>query len=74
MDVLTNATPAKIKAAAIIFSIDRISFAKYSGQKYRGKDDKRYLVLNDDDITCRLDEEVELTDLSTRHGVGLPQD
>ena len=50
---------------------DRISFAKYAGQKYRGKDDKRYLVLNDEDITCRLDDEVELTDLDIRKGAGL---
>jgi len=50
---------------------DRISFAKYAGQKYRGKDGKRYLVLNDEDITCRIDAEVELTDLDTRHGLGV---
>ena len=50
---------------------DRISFAKYAGQKYMGKDDKRYLVLNDEDITCRLDDEVELTDLNFRVGAGL---
>ena len=50
---------------------DRISFAKFAGQKYRGKDGERYLVLNDEDITCRLDEEVELTDLNIRKGAGL---
>lgn len=50
---------------------DRIAFAKYSGMKYRGKDGKRYLVLNDEDITCRIDPEVELTDLDTRKGVGV---
>ena len=50
---------------------DRISFAKYAGQKYRGKDGKRYLVLNDTDITCRLDPEVELSDLKVREGAGL---
>lgn len=49
---------------------DRISFAKFAGQKYKGKDGKRYLVLNDEDITCRLDDEVELTDLDIRKGVG----
>jgi len=47
---------------------DRISFAKFAGQKYRGKDGKRYLVLNDEDITCRLDDEVELSDLKIREG------
>ncbi len=50
---------------------DRISFAKFAGQKYWGKDEKRYLVLNDEDITCRLDDEVELTDLKIRKGAGL---
>jgi len=49
---------------------DRISFAKYAGQKYRGKDGKRYLVINDEDITCKLDKEVELTDLKFREAVG----
>ena len=45
---------------------DRISFAKYAGQKYRGKDNKQYLVLNDTDITCKLNDEVELSDLNVR--------
>ncbi|RLC55298.1 MAG: hypothetical protein DRI30_07830 [Chloroflexi bacterium] len=50
---------------------ERVSFAKFSGQKYTGKDDKRYLVLNDEDITCKLDKEVELSDLKIREGVGV---
>ncbi len=50
---------------------DRISFAKFAGQKYIGKDGKRYLVLMDEDITCRLDDEVELSDLKVRTGAGL---
>ena len=50
---------------------DRISFAKFAGQKYMGKDNKRYLVLSDEDITCRLDDEVELSDLKVRQGAGL---
>lgn len=50
---------------------DRISFAKFAGNKYKGKDGKRYLVLNDEDITCRLDDEVELSDLTIRQGMGL---
>ena len=48
---------------------DRISFAKFAGQKYMGKDDKRYLVINDEDITCRIDPEVELSDLKIRERV-----
>ena len=50
---------------------DRVSFAKYAGQRYQGKDGKEYLVLNDEDITCRLDAEVELSDLDIRKGAGL---
>ena len=50
---------------------DRISFAKYAGQKYTGKDDKRYLVINDEDITCKLDVEVELSDLKVREPAGM---
>ena len=50
---------------------DRVSFAKFAGYKYIGKDGKRYLVLNDEDITCRLDDEVELSDLKVRQGAGL---
>ena len=50
---------------------DRISFAKFAGQKYVGKDDERYLVINDEDITCKLDDEVVLTDLNVRKGAGL---
>jgi len=48
---------------------DRISFAKYSGMKYLGKDNKRYLVINDEDITCKIDKEVELSDLKIREAV-----
>lgn len=50
---------------------DRISFAKYAGQKYTGKDNKRYLVINDEDITCKLDDEVELSDLKVREPAGM---
>ncbi len=49
---------------------ERVSFAKYAGQRYKGKDGKEYLVLNDEDITCRLDDEVELSDLDIRKGIG----
>ncbi|GAF67583.1 unnamed protein product [marine sediment metagenome] len=50
---------------------DRISFAKHAGYKYLGKDGKKYLVMLDEDITCKIDDEVELTDLNLRKGVGL---
>ncbi len=50
---------------------DRISWAKYAGKIYDGADGKRYLVMNDTDITCRLDDGVKLTDLDARKGAGL---
>jgi len=50
---------------------DRISFAQYSGQKYTGKDNKLYLVMNDEDITCKLDNEVELSSLKVREPAGM---
>lgn len=49
---------------------ERISFAKYAGQKFTGKDGKRYLVINDEDVTTGLDEEVEISDLDVRKRVG----
>lgn len=49
---------------------DRVSYAMYTGKAYKGKDGERYLVLNDRDITCRIDEEIELTALDTRKGLG----
>lgn len=49
---------------------DRIAFAKYSGLRVRGEDGVKYLVLNDEDITARVSENVEFTDLDTRKRVG----
>ncbi len=48
---------------------DRISFAKYTGQVYRGKDGERYVCINDEDITARVDSGVRLTNLDTRKGL-----
>ena len=49
---------------------DRIAFAKFSGLRVRGEDGVRYIVLNDEDITARVSENVEFTDLDTRKRVG----
>jgi len=38
---------------------DRVSFAKYSGLMYEGKDGKTYRVVNDLDIVAIVDEEVK---------------
>ena len=48
---------------------DRVSYAKYAGRRFNGKDGKTYLVLNDEDITTGLDLEVEMSDLDTRKGI-----
>ncbi len=47
---------------------DRIAFAKYTGLRVKGEDGERYLILNDEDITARISENVEFTDLDTRKG------
>jgi co-chaperonin GroES (HSP10) len=41
---------------------DRVIFAKYSGLLYLGKDDKKYRVINDTDVTGTLDSDVKLVD------------
>lgn len=41
---------------------DKVIFAKYSGLMYTGKDGEQYRVINDSDITGRLDEDVDLVD------------
>ena len=48
---------------------DRVSFAKFTGMVYRGKDGGRYLVINDEDITAKVDDEVSLSDLGMRKGL-----
>jgi co-chaperonin GroES (HSP10) len=50
---------------------DRIAFAKYSGLRVKGEDGQKYIILNDEDITCRISAQVEFTDLDTRKGVGV---
>ena len=45
---------------------DRVAFAKYSGLRVKGEDGERYIILNDEDITCRVSENVEFTELDTR--------
>jgi co-chaperonin GroES (HSP10) len=41
---------------------DKIIFAKYAGLTYRGKNGKIYRMINDKDVTGRLDNEVDLVD------------
>lgn len=49
---------------------DRIAFGKYTGLRVKGEDGVSYLLLNDEDITARVSEGVEFTDLDTRKGLG----
>lgn len=45
---------------------DRICFAKYGGLMLTGKDGYEYRVMNDEDITARVDKDVTFTGLKAR--------
>lgn len=45
---------------------DRICFAKYGGLMLSGKDGKEYRLMNDKDITAKVDPEVTFTGLQAR--------
>ena len=49
---------------------DRVAFAKYGGLVVQGEDGEKYRILNDTDITARVSDAVEFTDLKTRQRVG----
>lgn len=49
---------------------ERVAYAKYAGRAFIGKDNRKYLMLNDEDITAGLDVEVEMSDLEPRKAVG----
>lgn len=49
---------------------DRVAFAKYSGLRVRGEDGEKYIILNDEDITARVSDNVEFTELDTRKALG----
>ena len=48
---------------------ERVSYAKYAGRRFTGKDGRKYLVINDEDVTTGLDADVEMSDLGTRKAV-----
>jgi co-chaperonin GroES (HSP10) len=50
---------------------DRVSFAKHAGRPYTGKDGEYYVIINDEDITCLLDDDVVISDIDPRKGLGL---
>jgi chaperonin GroES len=45
---------------------ERVMFAKYGGQRVWGKDGEEYRMMNDKDITARLDEGVTFTEFQAR--------
>ncbi len=45
---------------------DRVAFAKYGGLNVIGKDGETYRILNDEDVTARIDPEVNFNDLAVR--------
>lgn len=49
---------------------ERVAFAQYSGVRVRGEDGELYIILNDEDITARISDAVEFTQLDTRKPLG----
>jgi len=47
---------------------DRIAYARYTGQTFRGEDGEDYLMTNDEDITGTISDDVELSDFESRKG------
>lgn len=45
---------------------DRVCFAKYGGLQVPGKDGLPYRIMNDVDITARVDDDVDFTDFKPR--------
>jgi chaperonin GroES len=49
---------------------ERVAFAKYGGLQVEGEDGEKYRILNDEDITARVSDEVNFTDIKSRKRVG----
>jgi chaperonin GroES len=49
---------------------DRVTFARYGGLQVRGEDGEMYRILNDEDITARVSDEVEFSDFESRTSLG----
>lgn len=45
---------------------DRVCFAKYGGIQVEGKDGESYRIMNDEDITAKVDKGVSFTDIKSR--------
>jgi co-chaperonin GroES (HSP10) len=50
---------------------DRVAFAKYGGLSVEGVDGLDYKIMNDEDITARVSDEVAFNDVHSRKSVGL---
>lgn len=48
---------------------ERVSYAKYAGCRFTGKDGLKYLVINDEDVTTGLDDDVQMSDLEPRKAI-----
>jgi len=48
---------------------ERVAFAKYGGLQVEGEDGVNYRILNDEDITARVSDGVNFTDIKTRERV-----
>lgn len=49
---------------------DRVAFAKYGGLIVEGEDGESYRILNDEDLTARVSDKVNFTDIQSRKRVG----
>ena len=49
---------------------DRVAFAKYGGLRVEGEDGSVYRILNDEDITAVVSEDVNFTDIKSRNPLG----
>jgi len=49
---------------------DRVCFARYNGQLFDGEDERKYRLLNDEDITGTISDSVNFTELRSREPLG----
>lgn len=49
---------------------DRVCFARYNGQIFEGEDERKYRLLNDEDITALASDSVNFTEFRSREPLG----
>lgn len=49
---------------------DRVAFAKFGGLQVMGEDGQKYRILNDEDITAKVSDEISFTEIKSRKAVG----